>query len=113
MWNPSEWASEVKKGLFGIFQKISGKISEKTKMAEKRPKNPENVPKLVPDINSYYFYDMNPLKRDFCDFWPFFEFFTVFYQPSLETRFRLARPAEINVFHLILVADIPNFILKP
>ncbi len=79
MGNPSEWASEVKKGLFGIFQKISGKISEKMKMAEKRPKNPENVPKLVPDINSYYFYDMNPSKWDFCHFWPFFEFFPVFY----------------------------------
>ena len=92
MGNPSNWISELKKGGFGLFEFFFEKswiFSEKTEFFFYLYFLSRNVPKVIRDIISKYFYHTSPLKRvkkakcgisdDFSDFWSL----------SLEANFEL------------------------
>ena len=92
MGNPSEWASEVKKGLFRIFQIFFRKIMV-FQWKKRKKKNllilfAYEVPKLVGDINLYYFYHTGPSNGLNWPKYGIYGIFSDFWLLSLRAKFR-------------------------
>ena len=116
MGNPSEWASEVKKGLFRIFQNFFRKIMVF------QWKN-ENGRKMAKKYRKWNFLDsrhglqllLSPksLKMRFLRFWQFYAIFCDFLFTYFKAKSKWERPKKINFFCRHPLAGISNNVLKP